>query len=96
MPNPSLSTMEELYDHVLDWLIANGIDPKRIPADPHMTLYGDQLTTDQKVLGSNGKDQLDPANLDTIARETVTYTITVPPPLDVATWLLPRCPTCGR
>jgi len=35
-------------------------------------------------------------NSPTVARETVTYTITVPPPPDVATWLLPRCETCGR
>lgn len=88
--------MEELLGHVLDWLTANDIDPKRIPVDPHMTLDGDQLTTDQKVLGANGRDQIDPGDPNRIVRETVTYTITVPPPADVANWLLPRCPTCGR
>lgn len=88
--------MEELYGHVLDWLAANGIDAKRIPTDPHMTLVGDQLTTDRKVLGANGRDQIDPRDPLRIARETVTCTITVPPPPDVANWLLPRCPTCGR
>jgi hypothetical protein len=96
MPNLRLSPMEDLYGHVLDWLTANGIDPSRIPAEPHMTLVGDQLTTDQKVQNDRGRDQIDPSDPTAIAREVVTYTITVPPPPDVATWLLPRCPTCGR
>lgn len=96
MPNASLYTMDTLREHVIAWLAANGIDVKRIPTDPHMTLDGDQLTTDQKVQNAAGHDQIDPATSNTIARATVTYTITVPPPPDVANWLLPRCPTCGR
>lgn len=97
MPNTPLSETESLYRNVLAWLAANGIDAHRIPADPHMTLVGDQLTTDQKVRNAAGYDQVDPgSDPPRIARETVTYTITVPPPADVAAWLLPRCETCGR
>lgn len=95
MPNQSLYNMDELREHVIEWLAANGIDPGRIPVDPHMTIDGDQLTTDQKVQNAAGVDQIVPGR-DEIARETVTYTITDPPPPDVAVWLLPRCPTCGR
>lgn len=95
MPNEMLTEGETLHGHLLVWLAANGIDARRIPVDPHMTLVGDQLTTDQKVQNAAGLDQIDPG-ADRIARETVTYTITVPPPVDVAAWLLPRCPACGR
>lgn len=97
MPNADLSppSMESLREQVLKWLVANEIDPGRIPSVPHMTLDGDRLTTDQKVQ-KDGRDQIDPATMNSVARETVTYTITVPPPPDVATWLLPRCPECGR
>lgn len=98
MPNEDLGlpAMETLREQVIAWLTANEIDPNRIPTRPHMTLVGDQLTTDQRFLSAEGRVQLDPGRPDEIARETVTYTITVPPPPDVATWLLPRCSECGR
>lgn len=97
MPNADLGpdSMKSLREQVVAWLAANEIEPDRIPTRPHMTLHGDRLTTDQKVK-IGGRDQIDPATGDTVARETVTYTITVPPPPDVATWLLPRCSECGR
>jgi hypothetical protein len=95
MPNKDLSTLDNLRQHVIDWLADNGIDANYIPPDPHMTLVGDQLTTDEQVRNAAGRKQIDPAT-EAIARKTVTYTITVPPPPDVAEWLLPKCPTCGR
>lgn len=96
MPNLDLSGHDNLRAHVLEWLQSNDINPSRIPADPHMTLVGDQLTTDEKLQDANGRDQIAPDLPDRIQRKTVTYTIAVPPPSDVAEWLLPRCPTCGR
>lgn len=95
MKNKDLSNHDELRGHVLDWLRANEIDPNRIPANPCMTLVGDQLTTDEHVYSETGKIQLAPGT-DEVARTTKTYTITAPPPPDVAEWLLPRCSTCGR
>lgn len=96
MSNLDLSNRDDLRGHVLEWLRANEIDLRRIPADPHMTLVGDQLTTDEKLQNANGEDQIAPDLPDRVQRKTVTYTISVPPPPDVAEWLLPRCPTCGR
>jgi uncharacterized protein YfaT (DUF1175 family) len=95
VPNADLSTQDTLRQHVIDWLAANGINANLIPRDPYMTLVGDQLTTDEQVRNAAGHKQLDPVT-EQVARKIVTYTITVPPPPDVAEWLLPRCPTCGR
>jgi hypothetical protein len=90
----------ELRESVCDWLRANGIDPANIPVDPHMTLVGDQLTTLAHVLNADGHKMLDPATASTdnptIAVTAQTYTITTPPPDDVAAWLKPRCHACGR
>lgn len=96
MPNLDLTDDDTLRGHVLDWLVANDINPRSIPADPHMTLVGDQLTTDQKIQDADGHDQIAPDLPDRVARRTITVTVAVAPPEDVLAWLLPRCPTCGR
>lgn len=95
-----MTITDELRASVCDWLRANDIDPKVIPVDPHMTLVCDQLTTPVQMVNASGHKMLDPATASTdhptIAVTTKTFTITVPPPADVAAWLKPQCRSCGR
>jgi hypothetical protein len=76
-------------------LRANDINPNDIPHDAHVSLVDNQLTTDVWARNEQGKLHLDPGLLGP-ARTTTTFPISTPPPDDVAKWLRPRCPTCGR
>lgn len=93
--NAPLSNSDELRAHVVEWLRANEIQPEDIPPDPTMTIDGDRLTTDVHMRGSEGQKLFTTDGM-ALERTTRTYTISVPAPPDVAEWLRPRCPTCGR
>jgi hypothetical protein len=80
---------------IIDWLTANGVDPKHVPPDSHATLVDGKLTLDTWYL-IDGKHQLDPDREDELKRETVTVDVTVPPSPAVEFWLQPKCETCGR
>lgn len=95
MKNDHLKDGSELWKNVLAWLRANGIRPEDIPTDPTMTIDGERLTTDVFMRGSEGQKLFTPDGMG-LERATRTYTISVPAPPDVAEWLRPRCPTCGR
>jgi hypothetical protein len=84
---------DELREHILAWLEANGIDYRDIPAEPQMSLTDGTLTTLVRQRGSGGQLLIVG---DYIENTTATFPITVEPPADVAAWLMPRCPTCGR
>lgn len=85
---------EELREHLLAWLRENGVNPNNIPPDAYMSIVGDQLTTEEHMLGADGQKLFAPGHVD-LARTTATYTVTAPP-ADVAEWLRPRCSECGR
>jgi hypothetical protein len=87
--------VDGLRDQLCDWLRANGIDPKNVPWDARMSWVDGQLTTDMYLVDENGRKQFDPSDKNQLARETRTFPASEPPPL-VASWLLPRCPACGR
>lgn len=89
-----MTISEDLREHILAWLRANGIDPNIVPAEPYMTLDGDRMTTDVYQLDDSGHKMIAPGK-DKLARTVATFTVT-PPPADVAEWLRPRCPECGR
>lgn len=77
---------------VCDWLRANGIDPARTPMNPDASVADGQLTLRQKIQ-RNGRDVVVGGEIPT---ETVTVPLLVAPSRDVADWLAPKCPTCGR
>lgn len=85
----------ELHEHLVEWLKANGINANDIPHDAEMTYEDRELNTDIYVTGEAGGRMLLPGR-DELARTTATFAITVEPPSDVAWWLRRRCPTCGR
>ncbi|HVE25034.1 MAG TPA: hypothetical protein VNC22_06505 [Sporichthya sp.] len=85
---------DELREHLLAWLRANSINPNNIPPDAYMSIAGDQLTTEEHMLGPDGQKLFTPSG-EVLARTTATYTVTAPP-ADVAEWLRPRCSECGR
>lgn len=60
-----------------------------------MSLTDGVLTTLVWQRGSNGQQLIAPSGNE-IERTTRTFPITIEPPADVAAWLMPRCPTCGR
>jgi hypothetical protein len=95
MSNVDLGTLDELRESVLAWLRGNEIRPEDIPADPNMTLDGDQLTSDVWMRGEKGQRLFAPGEPAMLQRSVQTFTVTPPPP-DVAAWLLPRCPACRR
>jgi hypothetical protein len=90
-----MTITDELRDQLCAWLTANGIDPKNVPTDARMSWVDGRLTTDMHLLDEDGRKHEDPTRKNQLARETKTFPASQPPPL-VATWLLPRCPTCGR
>lgn len=89
-----IRTDEPFRERVLDWLRGNGIDPNQIPAHERPTLVDGRLTTRMFLLNAEGRKQFAPS--DEILTHTVTLPIENEPTGDVATWLAPRCPTCGR
>lgn len=77
---------------ICDWLAANGIDPGRTPMNPDATIVDGQLTLRQKIQ-RGGRAVVHGGQ---VATETVTVPLLVAPPPDIADWLGPKCPTCGR
>jgi hypothetical protein len=84
----------DFLGEVCAWFRANGIEPKALPADPKASIANGQLTTLAKVQ-HNGRDVLNETR-DGVLIETITVPLIVDPSADVAEWLRPRCPTCGR
>jgi hypothetical protein len=85
-------TDDDFRREICDWLTANGIDPGRTPMNPDATISDGMLTLRQKIR-RNGHDVVSHGE---IATETVTVPLLVEPAPDVAGWLSPKCPTCGR
>lgn len=86
---------DQFRAEVCDWLRANGIDPARTPIHCDASIADGMLTIRQKVQ-RDGRDVFDPADPNRILEETVTVPVVVEPSPDIAEWLRPRCPTCGR
>jgi hypothetical protein len=81
---------------VCRWLEANGVDPNKTPMQADASIADGRLTIRQKVRGPNGGDQLDPSNPNEILTEVITVPVLVEPDKEVAEWLRPKCPACGR
>jgi hypothetical protein len=65
-----------------------------IPPTRTISIADGKITYVRHVLADDGRRQL---GLDNdVLTETVTVPLLVEPEGDVATWLLPRCSTCGR
>jgi hypothetical protein len=94
----SIENDHQFQREVCDWFRANGVDPRRLPFDPNASIADGQLTFVRKV-GRPGKhglvDVIAPGGFD-VLKETVTVPLLVEPPPDVAEWVRPKCPTCGR
>jgi hypothetical protein len=60
--------------------------------NPDATVADGQLTLRQKIQ----RDGHDVAVWGEIPTETVTVPLKVAAPPDIADWLGPKCPTCGR
>lgn len=85
---------DDFRREVCDWLRANGVDPGTVPINPEASVADGQLTLLRKVQ-RNGRDVVNHHELSVLT-ETVTVPVVVPPSPDIAEWLRPRCPTCGR
>jgi hypothetical protein len=82
----------DFRQQVCAWLNANGIDPAHTPMEPNASIADGQLTLLQKVQ-RNGRDVVSGGDA---LKETVTVPLLVEPSPDIAEWLRPRCPNCGR
>lgn len=80
---------------VCDWLEANGVSARYTPLDCRASVVDGYLTLLQMVQ-RDGHDLLDPDNPNEILKEALTVPVVVPAQGDVAEWLRPRCPECGR
>lgn len=93
------STDEDFRTKVCAWFRANGLDPARLPMESNASIADGRITTLRKVgrPGEHGRlvDVLNP-NGDGVLVETVTVPLLVEPDAEIAEWLRPRCPTCGR
>jgi hypothetical protein len=86
----------EFREAVCVWLRANGLNPNDIPAGACPSIADGQITVGTWVRGENGGLLMDPADPNYPLRRTVTVPLVEEPTGDVAEWLKPRCPTCGR
>lgn len=92
--NTDLTRDDDARRQVCDWLRANGVNPRTTPANPHASVVDGHLTILQKVQ-RGGHDVIAPDDMSVLT-ETITVPIVVQPTGLVATWLAPKCPTCGR
>lgn len=81
---------------VLDWLCANGIDSRHVPAGERPSLVDGMLTARMFTLNAKGAVQFDPIAENKALTHTVTVPMVVEPNADVLSWLTPPCSTCGR
>ena len=90
-------TDDEFRQLVCDWFRANGVDTRRLPMNPDASIADGQLTF-RRVLWSEPTQtpMIDPGDPLSILTEVVTVPLVTEPPPDVAEWLRPKCPTCGR
>jgi hypothetical protein len=87
---------EQHRQAVIDWLIANGINPYDVPIDANASVTDGKLTISLLVADEHGNHQVNPERENELARHTVTVPLKVPPTYHVELWLAPTCPTCGR
>jgi hypothetical protein len=88
---------DDLVHDVITWFRANDVDTSRLPRDPDASIANGQLTFRQHVLSElTHTPMLDPEKPNQLATKVVTVPLLVEPPPDVAEWLRPKCPTCGR
>lgn len=87
---------DDFRQQVCAWLTANNIDPDRIPMNCRISTTSDTITYPRTVLGPDGHAQRDPKDPNQVLTETVTAPLLKGPPPEVAEWLRPKCPTCGR
>jgi hypothetical protein len=88
---------DELFrDKLLAWLAANGIDGRHVPHGERPSLADGQLTLRMFLLSQQGRQQIDPLDDTRCLTHTVTVPVVVDPDPDVASWLIPPCPSCGR
>jgi hypothetical protein len=88
------ATDEDFRREVCDWLRANNIDPRVVPVEPNLSVADGRITLLCKVQ-RDGRDVIAPNGYEVLT-ETVTVPLLVAPEGDVAEWVRPRCPTCGR
>lgn len=88
----------DFRERVCAWLRANDVEPDRTPVDCDPTIADGRLTIRQWVTGPDGNHGrvIDPADPNRLLTETITVPVLVEPDEDIAAWLRPGCPTCGR
>jgi hypothetical protein len=80
-----------------EWLVANDIDPHDVPRGAVLSIVDGRLTYERWHRSElTGSVQADPQDSSRLLTETVTVSLAVEPPSDVAKCLRPKCPTCGR
>lgn len=95
--SPDPYTDDQFRERVCAWLTANGVDPGNTPVDADPSIADGQLTLRQWVTGPNGHGRvIDPSDPNRLLTKTITVPLLVEPEGDVAEWVRPRCPTCGR
>ncbi|GIF08678.1 hypothetical protein [Actinoplanes siamensis] len=90
-------TDDDFRREVCDWFRANGVDPGRLRQDPQASIADGRLTFRRVVFRElTGTPMMDPAEPFEPLTEVVTVPLVVQPSADIAEWLRPKCPTCGR
>lgn len=77
---------DQMRQRLCDWLRANDVDPNNIPEGAPLSFAGGRLTAEVFVRDAQGKLQRAFGG-DELRRETATFTMSTPPPADVARWM---------
>lgn len=88
------ATDDDFRQELIAWFRANDVNTKALPIEPNASIADGQLTFQSKVQ-RNGRDVIN-ASGDDVLRETLSVPLLVEPSPDIAEWLRPKCPTCGR
>jgi len=87
---------ETFRDKLCSWLRANGVEPGHVPQGERPSLVDGRLTLRMFTLSDAGRRQSDPLDGTRCLTHTVSVPVVVEPDAEVATWLIPPCPSCGR
>lgn len=90
-----VETDEPFRERLIAWVRANGLSETDIPSGERPSVADGMLTTRVFARNARGGIQIDPVEEKVMTR-TVTVPVVVEPTGDVAEWLRPRRPECGR
>lgn len=88
-------TDDDFRAEVGRWLRANGVNPGDLPIDSVISIADRMITFRRFIRDADGRKRINGLE-NCLLTEVATVPLLVEPTGDVAEWLRPKCPACGR